>query len=298
MEDCAPSIEQVLDRAATDPAAAGRALMDLLARHGRGLSGEALAVLKKGACTPGQAHLVNLLIENDVLPGTLADPSQFSLEEAVQFVGILSRIDPLVDIKLARWILNHVRTEPLEPACQAARRILSILEQTSAAHRLGPLLVQLLRVPDPRIRSKVALLLGRSTQDVRWALADPDARVRANAVEVLWGVGSRDVRKTLWETARDTNNRVVGNALLALHRLGEPAAVGALAAMSRHSSPRFRATAAWVMGQTRDPAFLERLRNLEADPEDDVRRNARLALARMAPAMALESAFSEQLQPA
>jgi hypothetical protein len=68
--------------------------------------------------------------------------------------------------------------------------------------------------------------------------------------------------------------------------------------MSRHASPRFRATAAWVMGQTRDAAFLACLHNLEADMAETVRRNARLALARMAPAAALGAAVVEQPQPA
>jgi len=298
MENRSNALEQVLEGFDSNPVAAGRTLIQLLARGGREMADEALAILRYPVPTPGHAHLLKLLIENDCLPEALADPARYGLEEAAEWISRLSGIDPLVDIHLARWVLNRLRSGPAERIGPAARRILTILEQTSSAHRLGPLLVQLLRVPDPRIRSKVALMLGRNTQDVRWALEDPDDRVRANAVEAIWGANSKDVRGTLWTMARDANNRVAGNALLALHKLGEPAAVKELEAMSRQDSPRFRATAAWVMGQTCDAAFLERLHDLETDPEDSVRRNARLALVRMKPAAALGAAVVEQPQAA
>jgi len=277
-------IQQLLENYASSPVSAGRALGDLLVHHRREFFSEALEILKTGVRTPGHAHLVNLLIDNDLLPEALANPSQFSLAEAVEFFSILSRIDPLMDTKLARWILKHLQAVPPKQALPAVHRILSILEQTSGTGRLGPMLVQLLRFPEPAIRSKVALLLGRSSRDIRWALSDRDPRVRANAVEAMWGTDSQEARRTLWSMARDPNNRVAGNALLALHKLGEPNAAEDLEAMSRHESPRFRATAAWVMGQTQDAAFREALQQLEADADENVRRNARLALTRLSPA--------------
>jgi len=289
MPSNADAIQQLVEDYASSPVSAGRALGDLLAQRRQQFFHEALEILKTGARTPGHAHLVNLLIDNDLLPEALANPAQFSLEEAVEFFAVLVRIDPLLDTKLARWMLSHLREEPLERASAAVHRILRILEQSSAARRLGPMLVQLLRLPDPAIRSKVALLLGRSTQDIRWALADRDPRVRANAVEAIWGVDSKEARRTLWSMAGDPNNRVAGNALLALHRLGEPKAAEDLTAMARHQSPRFRATAAWVMGQTQDATFREVLQGLEADADENVRRNARLALARLSPSPAAAS---------
>ncbi len=285
----ANTIGQLLEEFAARPVSAGRALGELLVEDRRQFFEAAMEALRCGTRTPAHTHLLNLLIDNDVLPETLADGSRFSLEEAVEYFRHIARMDPLLDAKLARWLLRHLRGEP-PPRGAAAIRILSILEQTSVADRLRPMLVQLLRFPDPAIRSKVALLLGRSTRDVRWALADPDPRVRANATEALWGSYSKNARQTLWGLARDPNNRVAGNALVGLHRLGEPAAAEELAAMSRHPSAKFRATAAWAMGQTQDGGFVEDLRQLEGDLNENVRRNARLALARMAPGAAHERA--------
>jgi HEAT repeat protein len=48
---------------------------------------------------------------------------------------------------------------------------------------------------------------------------------------------------------------VVGNALLALYRLGDEDSITKLVAMGSHESPEFRATAAWVMGETGDTVF-------------------------------------------
>jgi HEAT repeat protein len=237
--------------------------------------------LKGGSQTPGHAYLLNLLVENDLLPQALANDAEFSFAEAVDFVTIASRIDPLLDTKLARWTLNRLRGESAERATPAARRILNILERTSTSNRLASILVQLLRIPDPAIRSKAALLLGRGTRGVRWALGERDPRVRANAVEAVWGVDSKGIRKALWQLAKDSNNRVAGNALLGLYSLGEEPAMEGLLRMSEHSFPRFRATAAWVMGQTQDPSFLEALHRLEKDRDAQVQRNASLALARI-----------------
>lgn len=254
---------------------------ELLTHDPKRFLGDAVEILRSDAGTPGHAYLLNLLIENDLLPEALASNAKFTLEEAVEFVKTALRIDPLVDVKLARWILSRLRTQPLEQASPTARRILNILEHASSGARLAPMLVQLLRVPDPKIRSKVALLMGRGTHELRWALGEADPRVRANAVEAVWGVDSKDTRRTLWELARDPNNRVVGNALLGLYRLSEAAAGEALEKMSEHDSPKFRATAAWVMGRTGNSRFLDALHRMEGDPEENVRRNAAQALARI-----------------
>jgi hypothetical protein len=293
MASSANSLEQLVEGFATSPVTAGKAVGDLLARDRKQFYDDALEMLTTGARTPGHAYVLNLLIENDLLPEALANHSEFTQDEAVEFVKTASQIDPMLDAKLARWILNRVRSEPLEQASPAVRRILGILEQTSTGTRLAPLLVQLLRVPDPKIRSKVALLMGRGTHEVTWVLSERDPRVRANAIEAVWGVDSREMRHALWELAKDSHNRVVGNALLALCKLGEAAAANAVLKISGHALARFRATAAWVMGQTGDARFLDTLRGMDTDPDDHVRRNALLAIARIGQAAPAETTAAQ-----
>jgi len=284
MTETVDLLEGLVDSYSHSPVTAGRAMSEMLARNRRQFYQDSLEILKSAERTPGHQYLVNLLIENDLLPEALADPAQFSLEEAVELVKRVSGIEPFVDVKLVRWILDRLQEPAGTQVVPAVQRILSILEQVSSAGRLLPSLVQILRVPEPRIRSKAALLIGRCARDVKWARGEPDPRVRANAIEAIWGEDARHARQALWELARDPDNRVAGNALLALHRIGEDAAADALLEMSAHASPKFRATAAWVMGQAGDARFLEALGGMESDSQESVRRNAALSIQRINPA--------------
>jgi len=281
MEEAAGSLQELVDGFENNPLSARKAMEELLARDPQQFHTAGLEVLKTGRPTPAHAYLVALLIENEILPGALSDLAKFSLEEAVALAKTVSHIDPLLDTKLARWLLRRMQMDSSTASAQVALRILGILKQISSGNRLTPMLVQLLRAPDPVLRSEVALLMGRGTKSVGWALSERDPRVRANAVEAAWGSDSRHTRGFLWELTKDSHNRVVGNALLALFQLGETASVAALLKMAAHASPMFRATAAWVMGQTQDACFLEALDRMEADSDEHVRRNASQAIARI-----------------
>ena len=256
-------------------------MSELLARDCRQFQAAALKVLKTGRSAPGHAYLVALLIKDDTLPGALGNPAEFSLEEAVALAKRFSRVDRTLDTKLARWLLQHLPMDSSKTSSQMAQRILEILEHTPNVNRLTLFLVQLLRASDPAIRSKVARLMGRGTNSLVWAVGERDPRVRANAIEAAWLSDSRRTRGFLWALTKDANNRVAGNALLALHRLGETASVAALLEMATHTSPKFRATAAWVMGQIQDACFLEALGRLETDSDQHVQRNASQAIARI-----------------
>lgn len=275
------SLRALLDAMEDNPRSVRKSLGELLAQDRRQFVAAAFNVLKTDRPTPGHAYLVSVLVENEILPAALGNPDEFSLEEAVALAKTVSCIDPLVDTKLARWLLRGLQANHDQPGAHIVQRMLGILERITSGNRLTPMLVQLLRVLDPSIRSKVAMLMGRGTKNVGWALSEHDPRVRANAVEAAWGSDSRHTRGFLWELTKDPHNRVAGNALLALHRLGEKGAVAGLLKMATHSSPVFRATAAWVMGQTQDARFLEALGQMESDGDESVRRNASQAIARI-----------------
>src|SRR5581483_2076277 len=133
-----------------------------------------------------------------------------------------------------------------------------------------PSLVRLLRHPNPHIRSKAVLLIGRGNRSPKWIrqrLVDTDPRVRANAAEALWGVGTEEARDLLHSLVGDSNNRVAGNAVLGLYRLGDCAMITEILELAVHESAMFRATAAWVMGETGDPRFTEALAALLRDPQ-------------------------------
>src|SRR5262249_50068479 len=70
--------------------------------------------------------------------------------------------------------------------------------------------------------------------------------------------------------ALDEHHRVVGNALVGLYLCGRTDVVWRLKDMSRRPEEIFRRAAAWAMGSTGDPRFLQRLDELRLDADRGV----------------------------
>lgn len=242
---------------------------------------------------PVRNFVAGLMAGHQGLPRILADPAAMSLEAAVGLARCIARSDPMLDSRLARWLLRGLGSHSDPEAADPARilRILDILAAISDNRRTVAVLVQLLRHQHPRVRSKAALLAGRSLKSGQWAqqwLTETDPRLRANIIESLWGVEGPGVVEALKIALRDPNNRVVGNAVVGLYMLGDPTAGDLLVEMARHKSASFRATAAWAMGFLEDPQFLPTLGAMMKDPEPLVRRNVLRALARIKKATSRE----------
>ena len=105
-----------------------------------------------------------------------------------------------------------------------------------------------------------------------------DQRIRANAVEALWGINSSPAIHLLEQCASDSNNRVVGNALVGLHIADIDGAQQQVMALSRARKLQLRSTAAWVMGRVGAPCFKPRLTELVRDEQPQVRGAALRAL--------------------
>lgn len=147
-------------------------------------------------------------------------------------------------------------------------------------------IVQLFRDPDPRVRSRAALLAGRYAAHrsfVEKRLNDHDARVRANAVESLWGLKHDFACETLARALWDSSHRVRANAGVGLHIAKDPNAREVLARESKHAASAARKAAAWAMGRTGDSQFRAILDELERDPDEGVRRAAQRAIAALKP---------------
>ena len=68
------------------------------------------------------------------------------------------------------------------------------------SQRILPSLMRRLRVSNPYLRSTVVKMIGKGSKSVKWVrakLSESDPRVRANAVEALWGVDSAEARALL-----------------------------------------------------------------------------------------------------
>jgi HEAT repeat protein len=161
---------------------------------------------------------------------------------------------------------------------------MDVLSEIADAARIMPAIMRMMRHPNPHLRSKAVKMIGRGNRSSKWVqsrLGDADPRVRANAVESLWGVDTPEARALLNGAVTDSHHRVAANALLGLHHLGEPSVPAIVVKMAAHESARFRAAAAWVMGETGDSRFTDALRHLITEADAAVRRRAFAALARI-----------------
>ena len=234
------------------------------------------------------ASLLQCIWASDSLIATLCDPARFDLGTARSVAGQLARRYPDVDLRLALELMK------LSVGDSQVERCLDVLDAVpTAGRRLVIPLAQLMKSGNPSVRAKAARFLGKRVDNLLWArthFKDADARVRANVIESLWGTDSSEVRLLFWKAAEDPNNRVRGNALLPLYRLGALEVLPIIRDLAGHQKTEFRATAAWVMGNTGDFRFGETLRGLRADPDTAVRASALRALVQLKKA---ESQWSE-----
>ena len=248
----------------------------------------AIEILKKELDSRGAQYLVSLFLQANLLFRALCDPA-LDRDRAIELSRHAQRGDPSVDVLLVRQLADtDLASAGLAPGM--AERLLEIVDRISDGKRILPSLMRMLRHDSPFLRSKVVLMIGRAGGSIGWLekrLQESDTRVRANAIEAIWGIDSPDARELLQWAMKDSNNRVVGNALVGLYRLGEVAPLAEIVRMAGHESPMFRRTAAWAMGETRDPRFSEVLGRMIADTNPNVRKNAFAAVRRVREAGAL-----------
>ena len=266
-----------------DPVRSREILRDLVLADRQAFLDGAMALLNSPEESRGLHYLVTLIVSQDLLLQALSNPL-FTQEQALALARSAMRVDSLADVTLAKQLADSASAEgsPLPP--DRVGRLMEILAAISDGPRVLPSLMRMLRHPNPYLRSKAVKLIGRGSRSIKWVqsrLAESDPRIRANAIEGIWGLDTEESRALLQVAARDGNNRVAGNALVALYRIGECAAIPELLKMATQESILFRSTAAWAMGETGDPRFTEALARLLRDTGAAVRARALSALGRI-----------------
>lgn len=266
-----------------DPVRSREILRDFAISEPRSFVEGAVPFLKNAEESRGTHYLLTLIVAHDLLLPALSH-SKISQADAMAMARAAIRVDALADVTLAKQLADRAsdETSPL-PAHQAGR-VMEVLAGISDGARLLPSLMRMLRHPNPYLRSKAVKLIGRGIRSTKWVqsrLAEADARIRANAIEAIWGLDTEESRALLQLAAKDCNNRVAGNALVALYRIGDCSSIPELLKMSTHDAALFRATAAWAMGETGDPRFTEALARLLRDSCASVRARTLGALGRV-----------------
>ena len=276
------SLESAIRDFERDASAGEKIIRGLLDEGGPAFYDAALYVLASFDDSRGAQFFLTTLAEANLLVSMLAEPD-LSKEQVLRVARAGMSCCHMLDVALARYLSGQaaLRSGALPPELQ---RLMEILSETSNVSRILPSLLVMARQQNPHLQSKAVLMVGRANRSAKWLqsrLADSDPRVRANAAEALWGIDTPEARELLEKAALDGNNRVVGNALVGLYRLGDSSAIARLFQMSEHPGKLFRATAAWAMGETGDPRFSRALARLLTEPHAGVRSRAFAALGRI-----------------
>ena len=234
--------------------------------------------------SPGVQYVAGLMFQGNLLIDALLDKRILAQDAATALARNLATAEPLLDVRLVRKMLSNSAGDIRAVKAEAALRVLSLVDAISDCSRLSSYLVQLMRHPSGLVRSKVGLLLGRSNLNlnrIKSFLASDDARLRANAVESMWGLKDRQVITLLWDASKDSHRRVAINALVGLCRAGEREAFDRLNEMAGSGDALIRASVAWAMGEIGSPEFAERLQRLAEDEESSVRSLAAKSLIKL-----------------
>jgi hypothetical protein len=223
-----------------------------------------------------------LLLRQESLLSRIADPQANSRANAVNLFRRFHAMDSAFDVRLARKLPSRGAWKDRGSFDgDKSGRALDILDETSQGRRLLPILGHLPDSHDPRISARATLFVGKRVQSAEWTarqLTRSDARIRANAVEALWGVKSPAAMKLFDECVGDAHNRVAGNALVGLHVGGREDALDQVIEMSHDWRPDRRITSAWAMGRLATDCFADRLAEMIRDDDPGVRGMALRAL--------------------
>jgi len=210
----------------------------------------------------------------------LGDPREYPIDEAEIHVRSLMAEGRRVPERFALAL----QAEP-PPAPATADRMFELMRRVTPLDRLVQLLDRIIPSSSTDVRTKARKLYAALTADLSWAepfVRNVSNRERSAVSEALWRVPpSKTLREIFIIAACESHNRLAGNGLVGLFRLGDEEARAAVLNMTRHEDESFRAPAAWVIGRVSWYGGATRLQEMTKDEAEKVRRNARRALGRL-----------------
>lgn len=209
----------------------------------------------------------------------LLDPNFLPVEKARKAAECICAADSQFFL-----LFSRLNAESAAKADRAIlRRALVLAEGLNDASALLPWLRALTGCADERVRSqavKVTCKIRTNPALISRHLHSGDDRMRANAVEALWGIQTREAKAILREALNDPHHRVILNALVGLHLQFDPAALRKILEYLMHPSEDYRAASIWAIGYLAEVNAIPALKALlEKDASVRVRVKAERVLA-------------------
>jgi HEAT repeat protein len=189
----------------------------------------------------------------------LLKPAPLEADAALRVLSLAARSDPSYPVTLLGILRAEAEKSSGIYSPAELIRLIELLQAVVDENALVPVLIPLCGHASKQVRSKAVLLAANHGKRVDTrvdGLGDIDHRVRANAVEALWGESDPAAQQLFLNAAKDEHHRVAANALYGLYRAGNVAALQKIPAMLRQPDPNRQMAAAWVVGKTGDSRFL------------------------------------------
>ena len=239
------------------------------------LTRQGLSLLARPAAADDMRDLAEALIVDKSYYRQLLDVEFLTLEECLRSAQVLAKSD-------TSFVAGLIRSADLSGNAKSVMRALELVDGLNQARVAAQWIHRLTAAEsDPNLRSKAVKIL--STLHVNLSLIEKqlessDPRVRANAVEGLWGESSHRHTQLLERAAKDPHHRVAANGLYGLYVAKVPGTVERMIHIANSASPQHRAAISWAMGRTGLRQFSSELDKLAADSDDGVRSAAARAL--------------------
>lgn len=166
-------------------------LLEFRGEHHAAFLRQAIAVLESGRSDSFSQILWRLCQEDSTgLQQMLFTADLLSLDEAAKLLRLSGSKDPGYQTSLVETVRTEIDRMGPGVGQHELMRVLELVAKAVDSERLGVMLSKLCEHPDEWLRAKVAVLMGlvsRSFPKRAQLLKDVDPRVRANAVETLWG---------------------------------------------------------------------------------------------------------------
>ncbi len=164
-DDIRKALDNLVRNFEVDATASRQQIRDLLDNNRELFCATSIEILKTAGDSRGAQYLVALLVANEMLLQALCNPG-LSREEAMALGRAARRVDPMIDVALARSLADSGVGGSAVPVADPAR-LMDILCEIADAGHIMPSLMRLMRHPNTYLRSKAVKMIGRDSRSAK-----------------------------------------------------------------------------------------------------------------------------------
>lgn len=204
-------------------------------------------------------------------------------EKMLRIAALAARIEPRLPAAWTATLNDELQQWQEEDSLAPILRKMQAISHTVDPLRRITVLNPATKHADARIRAKAVALINTALgeEQMPFGIEDVSSRVRATAIESMWGRRDALVREQFERHLRAKSPREAINAALGLHRAGKFQARQSLMSWAEGNDGHFGRAAVWATGQTEDPRLLVFLQQKMRSVDSSLRGHVLRALKRL-----------------